>query len=111
MSRTGAKHDKACRSACSISSFAALLQQFLLPNEAYRHCFPSDCLGTTGVLDHRALLAAKDGLSAGGSSQERTRSGRIPCYDSGLRAAKFPAKKLKGSMTYKQKSLRHGTGN
>ena len=32
-------------------------------------------------------------------------------FDSGLRDAKLPAKKLEGSMIYKQNSLRHRTGN
>jgi hypothetical protein len=31
--------------------------------------------------------------------------------DSGLGDANLPAKRLKGSMAYKQNSLRHGTGN
>ena len=32
-------------------------------------------------------------------------------FDSGLRDAKLPAKKLEGSMIHKQNSLRHRTGN
>jgi len=61
-------------------------------------------------------------LAAGGSSQRANPSlewGEFPASwentgnssDSGLGHADLPGKKAKGSTTYKQNSLRHGTGN